>query len=645
MDGITVWEGDVSMLPATPGTGTGAGKGNAQSSGEEQGKSRKTIHRTECGWDIIYEAQVPIAYVRTPIPDPLLGLTASITLRDQPARRRTGQSHRSTFSVDTINSIDAPETEPGSPAAETVDRIEGGAGVHGGEDGEGLDGMFEVDLLGGLGGRECLVLGTSPSRPITMPGLMWELIMTAGATLPPTRLGPSTTADLSYPPSSPLSALPLSALTPTSAPPIPSPQSSLASAFQARRNPANPPTSFQATVSTTLRKSYRRVLGLSPGLRVRMRNLVLPQLVAAKREAGIDRLRDAEGEGEEGEKQVVLCIEIENPPEDTEHAWIISGVGVDIGGKGGKASASLSCDPEDVPFPLRLDPVEQYNLLYAVNIASGTGDSLDGSGVGGGGAVDAQAQAVLRNLGTAELQRPVAITVHAYPVVRASGKTGAEADKSNTIQPTEEFTSRWNCTLDLAAYYAWQVAGGGLGGGNRQSITSSAGQYGALDKRRPGQGRGGRDSRLATPGAPLALNQIAGDKRYSLASLLQGDTADPNGGRSGGNRVVSKPRPLMPSQLINQAAYANGSGQGSGQAYAPQGNEGLLISAKLLPVPSSSGSAPGITDSDHGSTTGSTIRPLDEFTVEIFVQNLTEEVRRFRLSFPASSGANNHRTL
>lgn len=324
-----------------------------------------------------------------------------------------------------------------------------------------------------------------------------------------------------------------------------------------------------------------------------MRNLVLPQLA--------DRVDRADNEQDDGEKQVVLCVEIENPPEDMEHSWVIEGVGVDIGGKGGKATAELACDPgsnaQEDTFPIRLAPVEQYNLLYAVSIASSS-DPLEA------GPDDAQAQAVLRHLGTGELQRPVAITVNAHPIQRSS-------HSNDPVQPAETFVSRWNCTLDLAGYYA--SAQSSVTANPRASMIAPSLQPVPSAAKK---GRYNRPPHLAS----LALNQIAGDKRYSLASLLQGDT--PVSDESG------SAKPLMPSRIINpnrlpMSRQASAAGVGMRDQRA---TDGLLVSAKLLSDHHPRGTEPGL-------------KALDEFTVEIFVQNVSEAVRRFRLSVPRSGDA------
>ena len=143
VQGVTVWEGDVGPLPADA-----KGKGAAGSEGSlREGKYRWIIEGDD-GWDIVFQGQAPVAYVRTPIQNPMLGLTASITLRDTPARRRGDEpSHKKTMSVESVAS-EATYKEDASN--------EDGYEM---QDEDKMGQMEEIDLLGGLsGGRSSSTL-------------------------------------------------------------------------------------------------------------------------------------------------------------------------------------------------------------------------------------------------------------------------------------------------------------------------------------------------------------------------------------------------------------------------------------------------------------------------------------------------------
>jgi hypothetical protein len=356
-----------------------------------------------------------------------------------------------------------------------------------------------------------------------------------------TRLAPSIRQDLSLVQPSPTSSAPRTAVTLTSALSLVTPSTAGPS-----RERSHLPSSFLPPAAlTTLRKSYRRVLSLSSGLRVRMRTLFLPQLLPVRDPDESPSL--GESGGADGERRIVLCVEIENPSEGVQiDGFEIEGVTVDVGGKGAKATAELVCQPEQKNgvFPLRLRPVEQYNLLYAVNISS----SPDATGKG-------------------DEQRPIAITVIGRPYI---GET----------YPTSTFHSRWNCTLDLS-FYASLFA----------------------PPTAPPQVRNSLTKPITSPTAV-----VAGDKRYSLASL--------NSDRSNPHRAPL--RPVVSSGVNGRVPSCRGP-----QQPISDPSSGLLVSVKLLP-PSPEGR--------------STVRVLEPFSVEVFVHNRTDEVRRFKLSLPGRDG-------
>ena len=391
--------------------------------------------------------------------------------------------------------------------------------------------MDDIDLLGGLGGSDGM---------------------------PATRLAPSLREDLSIPAGPIPSPVPISAITPATAPSIDVPASAAESASASRARGMLPST-IPVAPPTTLRKSYRRIMSLSSGLRVRMRTLFLPQLLFP----GVS----SAGEEAEGEKNIVLCVEVENPLDAAtrqDFGFEVSRVNIEIGGKGGKAHAELSS--AEGAFPLRLDPVEQYNLLYSVSLA--TPDP------------NAAMDDLSRQFGKGQETRPVSITVLGRPYI-------------GDVRPTKEFQSRWNCTLDLTQYLA--------------SVSAPPSSI---------------QPRFSLPPTkPSPPNAIAGDKRYSLASMLSSDR-DQQQQRPDQRRLVSSAalRPVLPSQNMGRHAsfirppphLINGGSHGPGA--------GLLVSAKILPM-------------DHAEGVEG-VKALEPFTLEVFVHNRTDEMRRFRLSVP-----------
>lgn len=300
-----------------------------------------------------------------------------------------------------------------------------------------------------------------------------------------------------------------------------------------------------------------------------MRTSFLPQLLPAT------AMEDDENEGE---SKIVLCVEIENP-ESERFPFEIEAVTVDIGGKGGKATAELACQPEQIGggemFPLRLQVVEQYHLLYGVNIAAAPEERS--------GAVD---EAVMRNMGRGDDSRPAAISIIGRPYSPAG--EGGEVE-----YPTKTFHTRWNCQLDLTAFYASLSTTG--------ANAPSAHQQDRLAK---------------TLAAPPAT--VAGDKRYSLASLASDHALGGSGGGKRDSRRLTQ-RPIMPSQAMGQGNRVTSLRQQQSSAA-----EGLLVSVKLLSSSTLGGQA--------------TVRPFEAFSIEVFVHNRTDEVRRFRLSVPPRDG-------
>jgi hypothetical protein len=374
------------------------------------------------------------------------------------------------------------------------------------------------------------------------------------AGLPATRLGQRMREDLSIP-ETPSRAIP--PLTSHATPEASSP------AWLASERSA--PTTAS---TTTLRKSYRRVLAMHSGLNVRMRALCLPQLLSTSA---------TEDDENEGEKKMVLCIEVVNP-EHEGMAFEIEAVNIEIAGNGGKATAELVCQPGHQPgedlFPLTLQPVEQYNLLYGVNIAAAP-EERNGSGD----------QAVMRMMGRGDDTRPAAIFVVARPCI--------PLDDGQFEYPTKAFNTRWNSQLDLTVFYASLS--------NSPNAIPASTQY------------------QVSKGPVVPPNPVAGDKRFSIASFA----STPDQSRSARDPRRLTQRPLMPSQAMN------GRVQSMRQTSNPSSSAGLLVSVKLLP---------GAQNGNDTSSSKSSVKPFEPFSVEVFIHNRTDEVRRFRLSIPPRDG-------
>ncbi|WWC93022.1 uncharacterized protein L201_007986 [Kwoniella dendrophila CBS 6074] len=602
IEGVVVWEGNVEEV-------SGPWEEDDKSSLlhsklKNPGIGRKII-RSKDGWNIIWRGEVPIAYVRTQIQNPLLALTASVTLRDQ---THTKTHRRNAQSIDTTSIRSGTTIRTDGTEYENNDE----------NDDDDYAGMEQIDLLGGLAGGEDM--------------------------MPPTRLAPSLRQDLSMPSESTItSPLPLSAITPVAASTIITPSTASSSSLgEPSRERGKPPTTIQPIISTTLRKSYRRILSLAPGLRVRMRTLFLPQLLT----------ENAVQEEEENEKCIILCVEIENSPEiSLENGFEVIKVNIEIGGKGGKAktelipqSPSQSNEKENqgqnnevISFPLRLGSIEQYNLLYKVTIASSIDNNTSRENN-----INGLEEIVNRSLGRNDEIRPVSIIVIGKPYSLQSTSSKSNENKQEYKYQTKEFHSRWNCSLDLTPFY------------NSDQFNNNP-NHNRLPKpsfNNHNSNNNNINNRNSKSNSLIASNQIqnnsiAGDKRYSLAHLL---SVEREKELHQLNQQQQNRKPLMPSQMINgnqqnqRVTSLTSQRQNQQQQQSNQKEQnGLLVSIKLLPSYSSNNNSSNIANNDDRLSNKlgkSTIQPLETFSLEIFVHNKSDDVKRFRLNIPPRQNSN-----
>lgn len=211
-----------------------------------------------------------------------------------------------------------------------------------------------------------------------------------------------------------------------------------------------PSTSKQTFI---LRKSYRKILQTVSGFRVRMRTVLVPHVLLPKNSSASQSGRDAcdrddfesgneEREAGNSERTVVLCVEVENSGESgPTMGFSLERLDVKIGGEGattrliGWGENAFDSDIEKRLFPLQIDSMEQYNLLYVVSFWSTPNDQenllFTGRGFDGGG----------------ELQRAVTIIVYGRPYLTSEIKD----ENALLSYPTHTFSSRWNCILDLSS--------------------------------------------------------------------------------------------------------------------------------------------------------------------------------------------------
>lgn len=205
----------------------------------------------------------------------------------------------------------------------------------------------------------------------------------------------------------------------------------------------------------TVRKSFRKVLQTASGFRVRMRTVFVPYVLLPETEelsANMDeesKERERRDAGND-ERTVVLCVEIENSGDPGATAgFLVEKVDVSIGGEGAKATLigwgeqGLSKEAARTTFPLRIGPLAQYNLLYAVSFMLSPEEN------------EAFSFARADNVVSPDLQRAVTINIFGKPYftpqLSSLPSHNVIPDPTSFLYPTNTFPSRWNCVLDLAA--------------------------------------------------------------------------------------------------------------------------------------------------------------------------------------------------
>lgn len=259
-------------------------------------------------WVVIYRMDVTIVYLKTRVPDPLLSLTVSITLREKPLA--ITPARKPIFDMlhvgdDATRTPTQPHTQ--QPAMPSYRDLFGD--------------LEEINLLDGLS------TGTTfPTKedeePFELPTTrVASIIRRQAYWLPPLR-----TRQVA---------------------PIPSPTSA-------------------RTSRPVLRKAFRKTLSTCNGFSVRMRTIFVPYVLIPGIGDDDEERRQAGSE----ERSVVLCVEIENTGESAKD-FEVESVKVNVSGEGASSyliswGESLAKMEPDSVFPLRLKPIEQCNLLYSV---------------------------------------------------------------------------------------------------------------------------------------------------------------------------------------------------------------------------------------------------------------------------------------
>lgn len=159
------------------------------------------------------------------------------------------------------------------------------------------------------------------------------------------------------------------------------------------------------------------------------------------------------------ERTVILCVEVENSGDSGANVgFAVEQVNVKIGGEGAKATLiSWGNGPSgrsgQNPFPLYLGSRAQYNLLYAVTFLRSP-DDVDGFSLTRD---PATGERYVGSINT-DLQRAVTINILGKPYHQNSKESIIDpvkiltSDTNSFSFPTQTFSSRWNCVLDLSSH-------------------------------------------------------------------------------------------------------------------------------------------------------------------------------------------------
>ena len=309
---------------------------------------------------------------------------------------------------------------------------------------------------------------------VTLTSLKVPIFSDEGINLPSTRLGAPTRREA-------FSLPPISAGDATA---VPSPASTIRSGVP------------------ILRKSYRKTLRAVSGFKVRMRTVFVPYVLFPEADADVpwesnvsaaDNVEEWDRERREAgndESTVVLCVEIENSGE-SEMAFVVESVDVFISGQGAKTTLIKWGDRGTI-FPLPIASIEQYNLLYAVTfVQPPDADDVNVIGKKRGG----------------DLQRAVSITINGKP---------REDRGSLVVHPTQTFSSKWNCVLDLGANINKDLPPDGTYVASRDALPTPASPF-------PGRDSASTVLAISTqPRDDQKLSAVSGSRQHTIDATAMG---------------------------------------------------------------------------------------------------------------------------
>ena len=234
---------------------------------------------------------------------------------------------------------------------------------------------------------------------------------------------------------------------------------------------------------------------------------------------------------------VILCVEIENSGESG-MTFVVEGVDVFISGQGAKTTLIKWGDSQNI-FPLPIATMEQYNLLYAVTFVQPP-DADDVNAIG--------------KKRAGELQRAVSITINGKP----------REDRGSFVgYPTQTFSSKWNCVLDLGVNINKDLPPSGTHSANRDALPTPASPF---------PGRDSASTLLATSfqhGDGQKVSVVSGSRQHTMDATIMA---------SGG--VPKAPVNYRSSTAMLNPAFVNE--RDPQQHMSPTGGGGLILPSMVM---------------------------------------------------------------
>lgn len=508
-------------------------------------------------------------FMRTRVPDPVLSLTVTATLRLDPSVLREALNPHSPAAAATLSTSESMKTLPSSSSLNSLASF---------TDPSADPGTFtEIDLLGGLAEGPYY-----PGEDQQNASGRSNLAHLPLSRFPARVLG----ARLSTPETG---ARDLAARTKSSFPAPPNAEP--ASASTAVQSEGRQEAGADVDGVRILRRSCRRVLDVRSAVQVRMRTVLAPSLpesikgANSEQDNAFEQLRNGTAS-----HALVLCVELENPSQSGLR-FAVSSVRIEIapppappatasssiGAKRDPRAEATLLQPEG-RFPMILDQADQQNLLYYVQFEA---DELE------------IANAIGNSSAAGDAQRFVSIVVEGRPLLlgqtgdrnssdepdghhtdgqsKTAGPAGSSSseDEPHSYAPTAPFLSRWNCTLDLSplrrALERERVFRAPL-------TTDPLEPHGKQDNVRSSWPATASNGALQAP-----ASVIAGSVRHTASALARASATDAALAQRT-NRALGPPRrPSSPPTTAGTGTTHRSSAPTPGAIADPNGRRGLAV--------------------------------------------------------------------